>query len=113
VQWLRARDHAGRVSALPNQLPRLAERFGLSDADVDRTVWTVDSEGRKLSGAAAVNAALSRLGGVWRGIAAAGGLPVVSWAEERGYDWVAANRGWLSRLWGTTPECERPGTGCR
>jgi predicted DCC family thiol-disulfide oxidoreductase YuxK len=112
VEWLRAHDHAGRVSALPNQLPGLPERFGLSRADVDRSVWAVDSEGRKLSGMAAINAALSRLGGAWKRIAGAGALPLIAWAEERGYRWVAANRGRLSHLWATTPECERPGTGC-
>jgi predicted DCC family thiol-disulfide oxidoreductase YuxK len=98
---------------LPNQLPGLAEKFQLSRRDVDSSVWTIDAEGRKLSGAAAVNLALAQLGGVWRWVAAVGRLPLVSWLEERIYGWVARNRGWLSRLWGTTPECEHPESGCR
>jgi predicted DCC family thiol-disulfide oxidoreductase YuxK len=101
------------VSALPNQLPGLAEKFHLSRRDVDSSVWTIDAAGRKLSGAAALNLALAQLGGVWRLVAAIGRLPLVSWLEERVYGWVARNRGRLSHLWGTTPECERPGSGCR
>ena len=110
---MRARDRAGRVSALPNQLPGLAEKFRLSRRDLDRSVWTIDLEGRRLSGAAAVNLALSQLGGVWSWVAAVGRLPLVSWLEERAYGLAARNRGLLSRLWGTTPECERPESGCR
>jgi predicted DCC family thiol-disulfide oxidoreductase YuxK len=100
------------VSALPNQLPGLAEKFQLSRQELDRSVWTIDLEDRKLSGAAAVNLGLAQLGGVWRWVATIGRLPLVSWLEERVYSWVARNRGLLSRLWGTTPECERPESGC-
>lgn len=100
------------MSAKPNQLPGLVERFGLTRDDVGRTVWAIDAQGRKLSGAAAVNAALAELGVGWRVLAAAGRLPGLDWLEERVYRWVAANRSWLSRLWGSTPECERPGVHC-
>jgi predicted DCC family thiol-disulfide oxidoreductase YuxK len=112
VLWVRARDSAGRVSALPNQVPGLADHYGLTRADVDRAVWSVDAEGRMLSGAAATNAVLAELGGLWRLLAAAGRLPVISWLEERAYRWIAAHRSWLSELWSTIPECERPGGRC-
>jgi predicted DCC family thiol-disulfide oxidoreductase YuxK len=100
------------VSALPNQLPGLTSRFGLTREEVDRSVWAIDAAGRRQSGAAAVNAVLTELGGRWRLLAGLGRLPQLAGLEELAYRWVAANRSWLSRLWGATPECERPGVRC-
>lgn len=111
VDWLRARDHAGRLITLPSQTPGLAERTGISRAHTDRAAWVVDRQGRRFAGAAAINRALWELGGGWRVVAWCYRLPLVRWAEQRGYRWFAAHRGRFAR-WGVVPGCARPGTSC-
>ncbi len=94
--------------AIPNQTPGVPQRYGLSRADVDRAVWSIDGHGRKLAGAAAANRALEALGGGWVVLARLYRLPPLGWLEDRVYDWVARHRSWLSRWWGATPELDRP-----
>jgi predicted DCC family thiol-disulfide oxidoreductase YuxK len=108
---VKARDRAGRVLALPSQLPGTPQRFGISRQDLDRAAWTVDRRGRKLGGAAAVTRTLEALGGPWRLLAALLRLPGGRWLAERAYVWVASHRGqfrWLA----VTPACDRPGVNC-
>jgi len=104
VQWVRARDKASRVLALPNQLPKLIDRYGLSRADVDREVWAVAPGGYKWGGAAAINRVLEELGGMWAWVAAVYHQALVRRLEDRAYQWIAKHRSWLSRVWGAPPE---------
>ena len=101
---MRARDKAGRVLALPNQVPDLIEQYGLTRAEVDRDAWAIDLAGRKWAGAAAVNRTLEELGGAWKRLALSYRFAPMRWIEDRLYRWVADHRSMLSRWWGTEPE---------
>lgn len=92
MQWLRARDHANRVLALPNQTENLIEQYGLTRAEVDRTAWAIDSAGRRYAGAAAVNRVWRELGGFWNLLSALYELPIFKELEDWGYEWIAKNR---------------------
>ena len=109
---MRARDHAGRVLALPSQAPGVLERYGLTRAEADREAWAITPGGERFAGVAAVRRVFATLGGPWATLAAVLGVAPVAWAADRGYRWVAANRRTLSRFWGTVPECARPGVRC-
>jgi len=101
---VRARDKAGRVLALPNQTPQLIQQYGLTREEVDREVWLIDTDGRKFSGAAAINRVLQEIGGVWSWLAGLYRLAPIRWIEDRVYRWVANHREGLSRVWGSEPE---------
>ncbi len=111
ARWVRRRDRAGRVLAVATQKPGALERYGVTRPEADRAAWTVDSEGRRLGGAAAINRVLQELGGFWSGIAAVYRFPPAARAEEAFYRWFAARRSSFHRL-GVTPECEEPDAGC-
>jgi predicted DCC family thiol-disulfide oxidoreductase YuxK len=111
VEWIRARDPAGRVLALPNQTPGIRERFGLSKAQLDRELYAIGRDRRVYHGAAAVARVFCELGGPWPAAGQAMTLPGVRSLMEWGYRWVAEHRGRLARL-GSTPACARPGTPC-
>jgi predicted DCC family thiol-disulfide oxidoreductase YuxK len=111
ARWVRRRDRAGRVLAVANQKPGALERYGVTRAQADRAAWTVDAEGHRLGGAAAINRVLHELGGVWRVAAAAYRFPPAAGVEEAFYRWFADRRSRFHRL-GVTPECEEPGAGC-
>ncbi len=98
--------------ALPNQTPGVLRRFGLTRAQVDRSAWVIDAAGRYDEGAAAVNRILAELGGFWSVLSRIYRLPAVRWIEDRAYAWIARNRGFLSSVWGMTPECQQPGVRC-
>jgi predicted DCC family thiol-disulfide oxidoreductase YuxK len=110
VDWVRARDPAGRVLALPNQTPGLLDRTGLTRAQVDAAAWAIDRAGRRHGGAAAINRTLRELG-AWRWLAALYAVPPLRWCEDRFYAWFARNRARFAR-WGAVPACERPGVSC-
>lgn len=112
MRWVRAHDLAGRVLALPSQTPGLRQRYGLSREELEREAWAIEPSGRRYAGAAAMNRVLSDLRGPWPPVAALYRLPLIGWLEDWAYRWVADHRSWLSRLWGTTPECERPEVEC-
>jgi len=112
VLWIRQRDVAGRVLALPNQTPGLKEKYGLTRAQVDCEVWVIASDGNKHAGAAATNRILRELGGVWSLISALYFFSPFRWIEDRAYEWVAAHRRQLARWWSAPPECEQPGVDC-
>ena len=107
---MRARDANRRVRIVPNQMPGLRERVGLSKAEVDRVVWAITRDGERYAGAAAINRAVRELPR-WRWATALYSVPIIKALEEGIYRWVAAHRHWFSR-WGTLPECARPGVPC-
>ena len=111
ARWVRRRDRAGRVLTIANQTPGALDRYGLTRAQADRAAWTVDPDGRRLGGAAAINRVIHELGGPWRPLAAVYGFRPAAAAEEAFYRWFAARRSSFHRL-GVTPECEEPGTDC-
>jgi predicted DCC family thiol-disulfide oxidoreductase YuxK len=87
------------VSALPNQMPGLIERHGLTREDVDRYVWAIEPAGRRFHGAAAIGRVLRELGGGWRVLGWAAALPGAGLV----YALVARIRGRLSAVWGDPP----------
>jgi len=111
ARWVRRRDRAGRVLAIPNQKTGVLERYGLTREEADRAAWTVDPHGRKLEAAAAINRVLDELGGGWRGVAALYRPGPSAALEEAFYRWFARNRSRFHRF-GVTPECDEPGAGC-
>lgn len=104
ARWLRRRDRAGRVLAVPNQTPGLLESLGLTRELADATAWAVEPGGERFGGAAAVNRALAEIGGSWAVAARAYRVAPVRWVEDAAYRWVARNRPSLARWWGDPPE---------
>jgi predicted DCC family thiol-disulfide oxidoreductase YuxK len=88
------------VSAKPSQEPGLIERYGLTRSQVDRSVWVIEPDGRRLRGARGVARVLPEMGGCWRPLAWLVRLPG---AGSLGYAVVARTRGRLSALWGDPP----------
>lgn len=111
ARWVRRRAPAGRVQAIANQKPGVLERYGVSRAEADREAWTIDNDGRRAGGAAAINRVWSAIGGPWRLIAAAYQVRPIALLEEALYRWFAANRSLFHRF-GVRPECEEPGSDC-
>ena len=111
ADWVRRRDSAGRILVQPNQAPGVLAAHGLTRADVDRSAWAIEPDGRRLEGAAAINRVLAELGGGWRVLAWPYRLPFLAAVEEAAYRRVAANRERLAWL-GVTPECDRPDVTC-
>lgn len=107
VGWAKRLDRHGRLECLPSQGSGVLERFGLSGQQADDAVWAFHGA-RRLSGAAAVNAALdAALGGslferLYR-------MPGSRAVQDRGYRWVADHRG---KFPGVTPWCERHPEDC-
>jgi predicted DCC family thiol-disulfide oxidoreductase YuxK len=99
------------VLAIANQQPGVLERYGITRSEADRAAWTIDSEGRRLEGAAAVNRVLAALGAPWSVPAALYRVPGIGALEEALYRWFAPRRSRFHRF-GVTPECDEPGAGC-
>src|SRR5699024_3536373 len=105
VGWLRRLDRQRRVDTMPLQTPGVPESVGSTEEECLNSLRWRGSDGALHSGAAAANAAVST--------ALGSQLPMrlyrlTSGAQERAYNWVAANR---HRLPGTRPHCEsNPGT---
>ncbi|GAA1870630.1 hypothetical protein GCM10009836_59100 [Pseudonocardia ailaonensis] len=103
--WLRLLDRGARITSLPLQAPGVPERVGATREACKATLHFA-AEGRVLTGAAAVNAALA--------VALRHPLPERLYArttalQDRVYTWVARNRG---RLPGTSPWCTRHPSVC-
>jgi len=111
ARWIRRRDRAGRVLVIANQKRGVLERYGVVREEADRSAWSVDHDGRRLEGAAAINRVLDVLGGGWGALAAPYRLRPVAALEERLYRWFAPRRSRFRRL-GVTPECDEPGSDC-
>jgi len=90
---------AGRVSAMASQAPGVLERYGLSPADAEASVWTIEPDGTRLRGARAVARLARAMGGRWALLGRVWLLP----GAELAYRSVAARRQLLSRLWGDLP----------
>jgi predicted DCC family thiol-disulfide oxidoreductase YuxK len=112
VDWISRRVDPARLSSLPNQTPGLLEAAGLSRREVDRAVWLLAPDGRRFSGAAAVNRVLGACPrGPWRLLALLYALPGFRQLEDAAYAWIALHRGRLAFL-GAEPACERAGMEC-
>lgn len=106
------RDKAGRVLALPNQTPGVLQAVGLTRAQVDFELWAIDARGVKYGGAQAANLAWYELGGVWRLLSYFYTIQPFKWIEDRVYRWIAEHRPFMSRLFSSVPECEKPDVKC-
>jgi predicted DCC family thiol-disulfide oxidoreductase YuxK len=111
ARWVRRRDRAGRVLALPNQERGALARYRVTRTEADRAAWTIDNEGRQLEGAAAVNRVWQEMGGGWPALARAYRLRPMRTLEEAVYGWFARNRSSFNRF-GVRPECDEPGSDC-
>jgi predicted DCC family thiol-disulfide oxidoreductase YuxK len=111
ARWVRRRDRAGRVLAIANQGRGVLERHGMTREEADRAAWTIDGEGHRLEGAAAINRVLAELGGIWPTTARLYQLRPAASLEEAAYRWFAARRSRFHRF-GVTPECDQPGVDC-
>jgi predicted DCC family thiol-disulfide oxidoreductase YuxK len=92
-------------------LPGALERYGVTREEANRAAWTIDADGRRLEGAAAINRVLAELGGVWPAIAGLYRIRPVAAAEEGFYRWFARHRSRFHRF-GVAPECDEPGRNC-
>jgi predicted DCC family thiol-disulfide oxidoreductase YuxK len=111
ARWVRRRDRAGRVLAIPNQQRGALARYGVSREDADRSAWTIEADGKRSEGAAAMNRVLRQMGGGWSTLARAYDLRPVASVEEVAYRWFAANRSRFARF-GASPECDERGADC-
>ena len=105
ARWVRRRDRAGRVLVVANQKEGILERYGVTREEADRAAWTIDSDGARREGAAAINRVLRVLGGVWPAVAALDRVPALWAAEEAFYRWFAKHRSMFNRF-GMTPEID-------
>jgi predicted DCC family thiol-disulfide oxidoreductase YuxK len=111
ARWLRRRDRAGRVLALPNQKRGVLARYGITREEADRAAWAIGPDGVWSEGAAAVNRVLREMGGGWPALARAYRLWPVASVEEAAYRWFARNRSRFHRF-GVSPECDEPDADC-
>src|SRR3989442_12892900 len=107
----RRRDRSGGGLAVANKKQGALDRYGVPREEGDRAAWTIDRDGNRLQGAAAINRVLADLGGGWRVLAVPYRLRPLAAAEEAFYRWFAENRHRFHRL-GVTPECDRPEANC-
>lgn len=105
VQRLNTRN---RFDVLPWQTPGLLERVNLTAQQCMEAAWYVDEAGHTFRGAAAVNAALGALGGVFALVSLPYRIPGVKQIEDALYAWVARNR---YRLPGASDACQLPNSG--
>jgi predicted DCC family thiol-disulfide oxidoreductase YuxK len=99
------------VLAVANQERGVLSRYGLTREEADRTAWTVERDGRRLQGAAAVNRVMRELGGPWSMLAAPYRLRPLAALEEAVYRSFAKYRSAFHRF-GVRPECDEPGSDC-
>jgi predicted DCC family thiol-disulfide oxidoreductase YuxK len=106
VRWIKRFDRKRRVTAVPYQMPGVPTSAGLAVEEYERAAWAVTPEGRRYRGAGAVNLAVAVALGTNLPYAFYR-LPLVKRAQDRAYDWIAANR---HRLPGDEPHCsQHPG----
>jgi predicted DCC family thiol-disulfide oxidoreductase YuxK len=111
ARWVRLRDRAGRVLAIANQEKGALARYEITREEADRAVWTIEKDGTRSEGAAAMNRVLREIGGGWSTLASAYRIRPVAAVEEAAYRWFARNRSRLKRF-GFSPECDQPDTDC-
>jgi predicted DCC family thiol-disulfide oxidoreductase YuxK len=111
ARWVRRRDRAGRVLAIANQKRGALSRYGLTREEAERAAWTIERDGRRAHGAAAVNRVMRELGGPWSLVAAPYRWRPLAALEEALYRSFARHRSSFHRL-GVRPECDEPGSDC-
>jgi predicted DCC family thiol-disulfide oxidoreductase YuxK len=97
----------GRIRSVSSLDDAALPAYGVSAAAARQSAWAVDAHGRRFDGAAAINRTLLECAGAWPTIAALYRRPVVRFAQDRGYRWVARHRARLSALLGR-PACRLP-----
>lgn len=106
VRWIKRFDRKRRITAVPYQMPGVPTSAGLAVEEYERAAWAVTPGGRRYRGAGAVNLAVAVALGTNLPYAFYR-LPLVKRAQDRAYDWIAANR---HRLPGDEPHCsQHPG----
>jgi predicted DCC family thiol-disulfide oxidoreductase YuxK len=105
VQRLNSRN---RFDVLPWQTPGLLQRVKLTAEQGMEAAWYIDESGRKYRGAAAINAALAALGGVFYLASIPYRIPGLTQLEDAVYAWVARNR---HRMPGASNACRLPEAG--
>ncbi|WP_312918287.1 DUF393 domain-containing protein [Kocuria sp.] len=104
VGWARTLDRHDRIALHAYQVPGVLERFGLTNAEGNASVWAVLSRsGERSSGAHAVAVTLDTALGI-RVFEPFYRLPPVRWVQDRVYRWVADHRG---KFPGVTPWCQQ------
>ena len=111
ARWVRRRDRAGRVLAVPSQRRGVLAQHGITRPEADRAAWAIARDGRRWEGAAAVNRVLQEAGGAWQVVAKLYRLAPIAAAEEGLYRWFVRNRSRF-RSFGVRPECDEPGSDC-
>jgi len=99
------------VLAIANQSRGVLSRYGLTREEADRAAWTIERDGRRSQGAAAVNRVMREVGQPWSLLAAPYRLRLFAAPEEAVYRSFAKNRARFHRF-GVTPECDEPGADC-
>lgn len=94
-----------------NQGRGVLARYGITREEADRAAWTIDHDGVRLEGAAAVNRVMREIGGGWAVPARAYRLRPVAVVEEAAYRLFARNRSLYHRF-GVRPECDEAGSDC-
>jgi predicted DCC family thiol-disulfide oxidoreductase YuxK len=107
VHWLSRLDRRHRVETVPYQAPGVPASIGATTDECADAVQWLGPDGRRRSGAAAVNGVLDVL---TRTPAPSALYRLTSWPQERLYRWVADHR---SRFPGTTPHCAARPDACR
>lgn len=97
-----------RFDVLAWQTPGLLERVNLTAEQCMDAAWYVDAAGRPFRGAAAINAALGALGGVFALAPILYRVPGLKQIEDAVYAWVARNR---HRMPGASDACTLPDAG--
>jgi predicted DCC family thiol-disulfide oxidoreductase YuxK len=111
ARWVRRRDRAGRVLAIPNQKRGVLARYGIARQEAERAAWVIGPDGVRSEGAGAINRVLRETGGGWSALARTYRLWPVAVIEEAVYRWFARNRSRFHRF-GVSPECDEPGSDC-
>jgi predicted DCC family thiol-disulfide oxidoreductase YuxK len=103
VRAIERLDRKQRITALPYQMPGVPASVGLSAEECRNAAWVVTPGGYRYRGAGAVNLALAVALGTKLPYAFYR-LPLIKSAQDRAYDWIAANR---RRLPGDEPHCSQ------
>jgi predicted DCC family thiol-disulfide oxidoreductase YuxK len=106
VRVMQRLDRKRRIMAVPYQKPGVPASVGLTAEACRKAAWAVTPKGHHHGGAGAVNLVLAVALGT-RLPCTLYRLPLIRHAQDRAYDWIAANR---HRLPGDKPHCsQRPG----
>jgi predicted DCC family thiol-disulfide oxidoreductase YuxK len=103
VRVMKRLDRKQRVTAMPYQKPGVPASVGLTAEACRKAAWAVTPEGGRYRGAGAVNLAVAVALGTNLPYAFYR-LPLIKRAQDRAYDWIAANR---HRLPGDEPHCSQ------